>query len=496
MMQVETVSARAGQTTGPRLDLDAVPGPAPMRFLGSRGNVAHAALDPIGYGDLLVNGGYGPVVSFVRGMDRGMLRPGTAPGTVLVFTPALNQQVLSRYAIFPETAVFRLPPDVGGCARLTSGLLFMEGDKHRRHRRMITPLFHQKQIERYRDMFVAATGRALDRWKRGSSIEMLNESGRILHDFQNKSVLGLDEPLDGKSLGERVTDFYDRLADPVTMIPIHLPFTPRRKMIDRGNRLTDDLGALIAQKRAAKEGADDVLTMMIQACDEDGAAMTEDELIGEVAHHYEAGWVSTRSAIAWITYMIAQHPKIAADLHDELTSTLRGDAPTVEQLRQLPLLEGVIKESLRLFPPIYMTNRSSIEPVELGDYRLPAQTEVLVSIYHTHRLPDLYTEPRRFRPERWRSIDPGTYGYIPFSVGPRTCPGMALAMMQMKIMMAMIVQRVRLELPRGARIDRTGVGTLVPKQGMWMRVRAQDRRFAESRAKIRGSVASMVDLEA
>jgi cytochrome P450 len=191
--------------------------------------------------------------------------------------------------------------------------------------------------------------------------------------------------------------------------------------------------------------------------------------------------------------LLAQHPKVAADLHEEIDSVLHGAAPTMEQLKQMPLLDNVLKESLRLFPAIPIVTRASHEPTELGGYRLPARTELFLSIYHTHRQPDVYREPLRFMPERWNSIEPGPYQYLPWGVGARTCLGTALATIQMKMLFAMLIPRYRLELVPGTKIDCGGIGIMKPKPELPFIVRAQDRRFSASKAEVRGTIHEKVE---
>ncbi len=153
----------------------------------------------------------------------------------------------------------------------------------------------------------------------------------------------------------------------------------------------------------------------------------------------------------------------------------------------------MVKESLRLFPPAPLNHRITARDSELGQYQIPAGTEVLSSIYHTHRMPDLYPEPLRFRPERWQGTEPGPYGYNPFSAGPRMCIGATFAWFEIKIVLAMLLQRFRLELVPNQRIDRYFGITLAPSPRVLMRVLRTDRAFARA-APVFGNVHEMVDL--
>jgi cytochrome P450 len=218
--------------------------------------------------------------------------------------------------------------------------------------------------------------------------------------------------------------------------------------------------------------------------------MTEDELIGQANLLFIAGHETTANALAWTLFLLSQHPRIMANLFDELTGVLRGSAPSVECLSRLPLLECVIKESMRLLPPVPFGARTCVEETELGPYNVPPGTEICFSQYFTHRLPELYPEPTRFRPERWEEIEPSAYEYLPFLAGARMCVGATFAMQEIKVVLAMLLQRYRLELVPNTVIDRRVTMTLSPKYGLPMMVHLLDRKFAAS--AWRGDVRDMI----
>ena len=153
-------------------------------------------------------------------------------------------------------------------------------------------------------------------------------------------------------------------------------------------------------------------------------------------------------------------------------------------------------ESLRMFPPGIFNGRVTSQPTEFCGYELATGTEVFVSIYHTHRMPDLYPEPARFRPQRWDSIHPSIFEYNPFSAGPRMCIGWQFALQEMKIVLAMLMQRFRLQCAPTIVINRAGSIVLTPYSGLPMTIHAQDRRFQDGVGGVRGNVREMVDLPA
>jgi cytochrome P450 len=220
--------------------------------------------------------------------------------------------------------------------------------------------------------------------------------------------------------------------------------------------------------------------------------LTDDEVIGQTNVLFLAGHETTANGLTWTLFLLDQHPEVMADVLDELTGELCGEAPSVEQLGKLPLLERVINESLRLLPPITWASRAATASFNLGPYSMPAGTTVIVSHYMTHRLPELYSDPDKFLPDRWLTINPGTYEYIPFSAGPRMCVGAHFAMMEMKTVLAILLQRYRLATLPGAKIDRKITFTMKPKNGLPMIVNEQDRCF--TCMPVLGDVREMVEL--
>jgi cytochrome P450 len=277
-----------------------------------------------------------------------------------------------------------------------------------------------------------------------------------------------------------------------TLLPIDLPGLPLRRLLRLSDRLDADIRAMVERRRASLGGERDVLAMLLHARDEDGASMSDAELIGQATVLFIAGHETSSNALTWTLFLLSQHPQVLGDLRDELHGVLRGDAPAAAQLGRLPLLDRVVKESMRLLPPASISLRVSTAPFKLGPYELPRGTTVFFSQYATHHMPELYPEPERFLPERWLAIDPPVYEYLPFGAGPRMCIGATFALLEIKIALAMIVQRYQLALQPGARIDRRLRITLSPRQGMPMIVLPPDRAPPVNRP--RGNIREMVDL--
>lgn len=457
--------------------------PGPRSPLGWNAGRLAFLRDPIACMRML-HGRYGPIAAAAEGY----------PWWAFAFGPEHNQQVLSDAALFYSVPIAPLETPPGtALARLTHNLLSMNGATHRQQRRLMLPAFHKRRVEGYRDEMVAITQQALDAWRPGQRLDLAAAMQHLTLCIASQTLFGIDATRDAHSIGRLIHAWMAGLESAgVLLLPRDLPGTPFRRLLRQSEQLEARIVAMIAAKRADLAAQHDVLAMLIQARDDDGVAMTDDELIGETSLIFVAGHETSSNALSWTLLLLAQHPQVLGDLHDELRGVLGGAAPSLEQLGRLPLLERVIKESMRLLPPATFMMRYTTAPAQLGPYALPAGATVTLSPYITHHLPELYPQPERFNPARWETIGPGTYEYLPFGAGPHMCLGATFAMLEMKIVLAMLVQRHWLELAPGARIDRRVKITMSPRHGLPMLVRAPGARIRPG--GLRGNVREMVEL--
>jgi cytochrome P450 len=262
--------------------------------------------------------------------------------------------------------------------------------------------------------------------------------------------------------------------------------------LNLSHEIEDATRHIIVEKRANGVEDDSLLSMLIQATDEGGSGFTEDDLVGHISLMLWGSRDAAAAAMIWTLFLISLHADIQENILNELDMVLGGSPPLLEQLAQLPFTENALKESLRILPPFPLVNRVASPSRQLGGHEVPEGTEVIMSIYHTHRMPELYPMPSAFQPERWQTIDPDTYEYIPFGGGPRMCPGSNLAWQELIVATAMLVQGFRFEMVDNARVDRIVKLGLLPKQGLPMRIHLQDREFSKSVKHLRGNLNDMI----
>jgi cytochrome P450 len=413
-------------------------------------------------------------------------------GAVFALGPEFNQQVLSNPALFYSPGLGGAPDTPLG--RLASGLVFMNGETHRQQRRLAMPSFHKKYIESYRDDMVSITRQMLDRWQIGERLDMAQEMRLLTMRIANKTLFGLDTSEESRAnLGAMIKQWLALNVSPLArLLPYNLPGSAYRKLLQTSQELEQKILTLIAEKRAAGAAGNDVLSTLLQARDEDGSLMTDTQLIGQATVLFIAGHETSANVLTWTLFLLAQHPEVLAAVRQEIESTLAGNAPRVEHLVALPTLERAIKEAMRLLPPLVFAQRDAIDNFDIGPFHLPKGSAVFISHFHTHHLPELYPDPERFAPDRWLSIEPTPYEYLPFSAGPRMCIGATFAMLEMKLVLAMILQHCQPVLPADSRVDYVAIPTLSPKNGLPMLISSPNVKLAPGH--VSGSIRELVDL--
>ncbi|HAA27885.1 MAG TPA: cytochrome P450 [Cyanobacteria bacterium UBA8553] len=480
-----------------------VPGPSPSPFFGSVPHALRFGADSVGYTRQLFQT-YGPVVSLSAGGGTNLYSSQSkCPGTVFAYGPEVIRTVASQhdtYYKYPLTGpAYRKRTLSARHQPLTHfmvGLFGLNGDPHRQFRQLLMPNFHKQRIESYRNDIVAIAQSILDQMPVTEECDILEVMRRLTIRVTTKILFGFDMDESGTRLGKLLEHIFAQSTSRMfSFLPFDLPGLPYHRYLNLMAQFEDEMRALVARKQEQSTDDTDVLSMLIAARDAtSGVQLSEDEVLGHVGVFFGAGYDTTAVSLSWTLFLLSQHPDIFANLLDELESVLQGEAPTVGQLHQLPLLDRVIKESMRILPAVPWNGRVTSKPTELGGYALPEGTEVFVSIYQTHHMPELYAEPEVFNPQRWETIEPSMFEYVPFSAGSRTCIGAAFALIEMKIVLAMLLQRYRLEFVPKVDVDRVGVIVMEPKYGLPMTVHQQDRQFTQGVRSVRGNVREMVNL--
>jgi cytochrome P450 len=461
-------------------------GPRALPFVGVHLQALRLVADPIGRMQALQRD-FGDLVPVA---DR-------SPALVCAFGARYNHDVLSNGAVFDNDDDFLFEtPEGSALAMLNKGLPFRQGDAHRRHRRLLQPAFQKSAIEGYAPDIVAESAAALRSWPVGQTADVSDLLRTLVQRVAVRCLFGLDPATGDRGLPRATLDVFDLLTSPLTAaLPFRFPGSPMVALLAKSEVLVAALRELVREKRRSPDLGRDALALMLRARDEDGSALSDEELIGEVNTLFVAGHDTQAKTLGWTLFLLGQHPDILASLLDEIESVLRGGLPTLETIPRMPLLDRVLKESMRLLPsaPLLFI-RSCRTEAKLGPVTLPRRANVVLSPFITQRDAAVFPEPSRFVPSRWETLQPTPYEYMPFGAGPRMCIGAAFANLTLRLVLPMILTRFRLTLSPGARVSRLVRGNiLAPRHGLPMLVAPQDRRFAKS-AIVRGDIPEIVTL--
>ncbi len=355
---------------------------------------------------------------------------------------------------------------------LGDGLLTTDGEVHRQQRRQVQPAFHKRRVEGYAGIMVEQTGQMLATWRPGMQVDVAHALQELTLRIVVQALFNVDLQTQGAELSRAFNEVIENR--PPLLLPqlrLDLPFTAYHHVLAGRRTLDAFVYRLIAERRAAGRDTGDVLSMLLEAQDEDGNGMTDLQVRDQTMTLIAAGHETTSNALAWTLYLLSEHPAERERLLTEVAAVLGGRAPTLDDLPRMPYLDWVLNESMRLFPPAWVIGRTALEPFERDGYTFPAGTRVLFSQWVIHRLPALWEDPGAFRPERWdpaleQKVLPGAY--FPFGGGPRMCIGMPFAQLEMRLLLATILQRFIPELVAGFPVVPMPRVTLRLKHGLRM----------------------------
>jgi cytochrome P450 len=370
-------------------------------------------------------------------------------------------------------------------ALLGEGLLTSEGEKHGRQRRLSQPAFHRERIPAYAAIMARRTAELTAGWREGLELDVGREMARL-------ALRIVAEALFGEEVGEEAVATIggaldDAMAEfTMARIPFHallarLPVPSTLRLRRARARLDGVVHGLVAARSAApRSGGADLLTLLLEARDEQGGGgFSASEVRDQVTTLLLAGHETTANALAWTFHLLSRHPAEEARLHRELDEALAGRDPGYADLPRLPYLGRVLSESMRLYPPAWTVARRALRSFTVRGYRIGAGSTVMMSQWVLHHHPAWFEEPFRFDPDRWtedRRARRPRFSYFPFG-GPRVCIGDAFATTEALLILATVARRWRLTSPDPSEVPPVARVTLRPARPI--RATVADRRGAQ-----------------
>lgn len=360
---------------------------------------------------------------------------------------------------------------------LGDGLLTIDEDYHDRARAIMLPAFHREQIAAAVEAMVAEAEAAIAALRPGEVVDIYEWMRNLAMRIAMRALLGLDPDQAGKGATaaeqfERALGFY---GIDFGLRLLRGPGSPWRKMITARRALDEIVFGEIAARRAAPDpGRRDILSLLLAARGEAGEAFTDREVRDQVMTLMFAGHDTSTSTLSFMMYELARHPDALVRLLEEQDRVLAGATPTVDQLeRELPYLDMVLDEVLRLYPPAWIGPRRAVREFEFGGYMVPKGAYVNYSSWASHRLPEVFPNPEAFVPERFtreRKAALPRGAYVPFGGGRRVCIGKRFGQTEVKLVATMLLQRLRLDVLPGRTMTVRQMPTLSPRGGLPMRV--------------------------
>lgn len=395
------------------------------------------------------------------------VRLGPRPAA-FIFDPHDAESVLvDHYKNFRKNFIIRRTRVVIG-----DGLLLNEGESWLRQRRLIQPAFSRTQIAQYALTMAETTARALNGWDEGKSIDAHREMMLLTRSIVSRCLFGSDVDEGSETIEtviERLMTNFTKLTDSAILIPLFVP-TPTNLRFRRDKQELDALVyRFIERRRQQPDSEDDLLSVLLQARNEDGQGMSDRQLRDEVLTLFLAGHETTASALTWALYLITEHPEASRHITAEVDAILGERIPTADDVPQLKYTEALLKEAMRLFPPSWLMGRETVKPCTLRGRTIPKGWNLLICPWVIHRDARWFDAPDTFRPERW--LDPAAKAiprgaYLPFGAGPRQCIGNHFAMMEAVIILASIAQRFTLHRDRSQPVDLVPLVSIRPKKGL------------------------------
>jgi cytochrome P450 len=363
---------------------------------------------------------------------------------------------------------------------LGEGLLTSDGALWQRQRKMTQPAFHSGQIAGFVRVMEKHALAMMERWE---TLAASRQNFDVLPDLMRLTLNIVSEALFSTNLESDIAVIKETLdvgreytvdrAWSVVRVPQQLP--TRRNLHHRRSLANFHaiLDRMVEERRKSPAQINDLLSMLMDARDEDGAPMSAKQLRDEMATLLTAGHETTTLVLAWALFLIGSNPGVAERMSGEV-GFLNGRAPGYVDLSRLRYTRNVAEETMRLYPPVWVLSRTAIGDDEMGGFKIPAGSEILIFPYVTHRHPKWWAEPDKFDPERFlpeRTLGRMRGSYLPFGLGPRTCIGLNFAMTEILVVLALIMQRFRLELamdPAKMKLDASV--TLRPKAGVPIRI--------------------------
>ncbi|MEO0605133.1 MAG: cytochrome P450, partial [Myxococcota bacterium] len=355
---------------------------------------------------------------------------------------------------------------------LGDGLLTSDDPLWRKQRKLAAPSFTPRHIAAYAEVMAAAAARVVDRILASPSRaprDIQHELTEVSLEVVLRTLFGtFDEETAaaGRAIGSFLEAFEAEVRSVYRLVPWWLPTPMRRTMAASREVLERYLVAIIEARRQSGEERDDLLGRLLAARDEDGVGMSDAQLRDEAITIFSAGHETVALSLTYATWLLARHPDVQEAVGAEIDAVVGARPPGLGDVGELPLLDAVLQETMRLYPPAWLIGRHATEPLEIDGHAIREGDQLHMPVRVVHHDPRYWTGPEAFRPVRWQNgetDDLPRFAYLPFGGGPRTCIGNHYALLEAKLVLAAFVQRLRFRPDSSGRLVVAPLVTLRPR---------------------------------
>lgn len=444
------------------------------------GRLADFARDPLATLHQLYEA-HGPLAAF----DDGAVR------VVLAFAPEHVQRVLTDTSLFHAKFFPLRGPKKSAQRRLTGGLLTMNREEHRGQRRMLMQPFQRRAFPDHLPAIQALTKELVDRWKPGAVVDLHAEMNEYMLRVVSSILFGFQDPQRAFELGRMLHSWLElnNLIGIAALAPVDGLPNRYEELLAEAEHFEDALLQFISDRSPESLAEQNDILSILLGLEADGR-VTREQLIGHTALIFGASHLTTAHTLTWMQFLLSQHPEALAQVREELAIQ-----PTTDATQDNPqsALSRVIRESMRVLPASSYSVRATTEATRMGPLELSAGTTVLFCQLITHRMRELWDSPRKFIPDRWKTISPSPYAYFPFGTGPRMCVGGPLALVIIRTALPMILRKFSMTSVPGSEVNASVISTmLAPTTPVWMKLGLPDA--PPQAVPVGGNIHRLVDL--
>ena len=350
---------------------------------------------------------------------------------------------------------------------LGESLFVQDGENHRRKRRLVMPAFHRQALHNYLTTMEAITRRYIKKLENLGEFKFLEQNKQFTFEIASTLLMGTAP---GEET-ERLSKLFVTLTEGFLTIPLNRPWTPYGKALKAREEILEFIDGAIEHRR--QNPTNDALGLLVQTRDEDGNALTNEELQAQTLLLLFAGHETSASMLTSLAMLLPKHPDVWQKLRDEQESLNIAESLTMDDLKNMTYLEQVLRETERMYPPVPAGFRGVVKEFEYKGYRVPEGWTALYMITGgAHYDADVFTDPQKFDPERFspkRNEASVPFSMVGFGGGSRICVGFAFAQLEMKVLMSYLLRNYTWELVERQNLRTMYFPTLLPLGGMKVR---------------------------